>query len=215
MSLVSFKASGSKGWLEQGLRLPSTWWLSNHASLPILQEILELIRKQKPRTGGQSRLPRNQKSLIAFKVRGKVLWFQNDSRCVILGVLDGDEGLAAFRWFLEELSKDSKDVGGPAAAGDAGEPAESEPSDRGPDEFGIIVSGALQILHSNERCLQATYLPSRVSIRVAQGGPGGVGVQGEEPEGEACRGCGAWQPGACEEAVRLGGVGSPQVPGFG
>ena len=167
-SLVTFKATGTKVWLEQGLHLPSKWWLKNHASLPILREILELIRCQKHTTGGKSRMPRNQQSLIALKVRGKVLWFQNDSRCVILGVLDGDEGLAAFRWFLEELSKDSKDVGRPAAAGDAGEPAESEPSDRGPDEFGIIVSGALQILHSNERCLHATYLPSRVSIRVVR-----------------------------------------------
>ena len=167
-SLVSFKATGTKVWLEQGLHLPSKWWLQNHANLPILQEILELIRKQKPRTGGQSRLPRNQKSLIALKVRGKVLWFQNDSRCVILGVLDGDEGLAAFRWFLEELSKDSKDPGGSAAAGGAGEPAESEPNDRGPGELGTFVAGALQVLHSNPRCLHATFLPSRVSIRVVR-----------------------------------------------
>ena len=92
VSLVSFKASGSKGWLEQGLHLPSKWWLRNHASLPILQEILELIRCQKPKTGGQSRLPRNQKSLIALKVRGKVLWFQNDPRCVILAVRDAKPG---------------------------------------------------------------------------------------------------------------------------
>ena len=68
-----------------------------------------------------------------------------------------------FRWFLEELSKESKDVGGSAAAGDAG-----EPSDRGPDELGIFVSGALQILQSNPRCLNAAYLPSRVSIRVVR-----------------------------------------------
>ena len=122
VSLVKFKASGSKRWLEQGLHLPSKWWLRNHATLPILQEILELIRSQKPKTGGQSRLPRNHQSMIALKVRGRILLFQNDSRCVILGVLDGDEGLADFRWFLEELSKDSKDAGGP---GDVGEPADS------------------------------------------------------------------------------------------
>ena len=168
VSLVSFKATGAKVWLEQGLHLPSKWWLQNHANVPIMQEILELTRSQKPKTGGKSRLPRSQKSLIALKVRGKVLWFQNDSRCVTLGIMDGDEGLASFRWFLEELSKDSKDPGGSAAAGDAGEPAESEPDDRGPDELGTIVSGALHVLQSNPRCLQATFLPSRVSIRVVR-----------------------------------------------
>ena len=61
-SLVSFKATGTKVWLEQGLRLPSRWWLQNHANLPILQEILELIRSQKPKTGGQSRLSKNRRA---------------------------------------------------------------------------------------------------------------------------------------------------------
>ena len=38
VSLVSFKASEVKGWLEQGLQVPAKWWLRNHGSLPILQE---------------------------------------------------------------------------------------------------------------------------------------------------------------------------------
>ena len=37
--LVSFKASQSKGWLEQGLQVPAKWWLRNHGGLPILQEV--------------------------------------------------------------------------------------------------------------------------------------------------------------------------------
>ena len=61
-SLVSFKATGTKVWLEQGLHWPSKWWLQNPANLPILQEILELIRSQKPKTGGQSRLPKNRRA---------------------------------------------------------------------------------------------------------------------------------------------------------
>ena len=168
VSLVSFKASGSKGWLEQGLQVPSRWWPRNHASLPILQEILELIRQQNPKTG-QSCLPRSQKSLIALKVRDRILWFQNDSRCVILGVLDGDKGLADFRWFLEELSKGGKDAGGPAAAGDIVELAQAEPGDPDAgDDLGTFITGALETLQAHQGCLRATYLPSRLSIRVVR-----------------------------------------------
>ena len=115
VSLVSFKASGSKGWLEQGLQVPARWWLRNHASLPILQEILELSRLQVP------------------------------------GGVDGT------------------DAGGPAAAGDIVELAQAEPGDPDAgDDLGTFITGALETLQAHQGCLRATYLPSRLSIRVVR-----------------------------------------------
>ena len=53
VSLVNLKASGHQGWLEQGLKVPSKWWIKNAGRLPILQEVVELIRKHKPMKGGR------------------------------------------------------------------------------------------------------------------------------------------------------------------
>ena len=47
-SLVSFASSRTKSWLRKALALPtSRWWMNNHGRIPLLQEILHLIRGKK------------------------------------------------------------------------------------------------------------------------------------------------------------------------
>ena len=69
VSLVSFKAAGNMHWLLSSLALPMKWWVNNHWRIPLLQEILSLIRDKKPKQGGHVLMPRNHKSLVPLQVR--------------------------------------------------------------------------------------------------------------------------------------------------
>jgi len=89
VSLVRFSATGDLNWLHQGLVLPRGWWLQNHFRVHLIQEILELIQDKKPTRGSQVLLPRNHKKLLPLPVRGRILWFENNSRCVILALKQG------------------------------------------------------------------------------------------------------------------------------
>ena len=100
VSLVSFKATGNLIWLEKSLELPSRWWLRHHHRVPLIIEILDLIRSQKATTRAAARLPRTRECLLPLQIRGKALWFKNDSRCVIYAIRDGQQALGDFQWFL-------------------------------------------------------------------------------------------------------------------
>ena len=91
VSLVRFSATADLNWLQQGLVLPTRWWRQNHHRVPLIQEILQLIQDKKPTRGSQVLLPRNHKKLLPLPVRGRIRWFENNSRCVILALKQGRE----------------------------------------------------------------------------------------------------------------------------
>lgn len=163
VSLVNFKASGDMKWLQKGLKLSSRWWVLNHHRIPVLKEILNLIRTSKPKKGGAGRLPKYHKSLLPLQVRGKVLWFQNDSRCVTLAVKKGQEALDDVQWFLQELSKDIEHLEEVPEG-----PVEVSKEIRAPipEDINDIVNDSLQTIRDHPQCLSAVFLQSRSSIRV-------------------------------------------------
>ena len=129
-------------WLTKALGLPdSEWWGQNMDRVPLLLEILQLMRETMPAQGSDASMPRNPKYLLPLQVRRRILWLQHDPQepqCVILALLeydnedhehaDPDEVLAQhlnrqsatedLQWFLQELTQDIEDM----KAGSAEEP---------------------------------------------------------------------------------------------
>ena len=54
-------------------------------------------------------MPRNHKTLLPLQVRGKILWCENNSRCVILALKQGRE-VERLQWFTNELHKGTKNL---------------------------------------------------------------------------------------------------------
>ena len=163
VSLVDLKATANITWLQQAFKLPARWWVRNHHRVPLVLEIQKLIRDQKATKGGQARLPRNHKSLLPLQVRGKILWFMNDSRSVVLAVRN--ERLDDFHWFLQELVKDVQEHV-------LGQDDDQEPAGRRkgggeiPEDLQDPVHETLQTLREHPQCLSAVWMPARLSFRV-------------------------------------------------
>ena len=64
VSLVDLKAVANIDWLQMALKLGGRWWVSNHHRIPLLQQVLKLIREQKPMSGRDVRMPKNHKCLV-------------------------------------------------------------------------------------------------------------------------------------------------------
>ena len=170
VSLVNFKASGDMCWIEKGLELKARWWKAHHHRIPLLVEILDLIRAKKPHKGAAVLLPKNHKSLVPLKVRGKTLWFENNSRIVVLALQQGQE-IDHFKWFLEEINKDIEGH----AYEEEPEPDEPEPAKSRkcvkveiPKDLEDIVEHAVTTLQGVHNCLTANYIPSRMSLKVVR-----------------------------------------------
>jgi tripartite-type tricarboxylate transporter receptor subunit TctC len=71
------------------------------ANVPLMQEILALIKNKKAKQGNNALMPRNHKNLLPLQVRGKILWFENNSHCVILALQQGREA-EQLQWFMNE-----------------------------------------------------------------------------------------------------------------
>ena len=171
VSLVSFKAGDAMAWLTKALKMPGgRWWRYHQNRFPLLLEITQLIRDKKVTKGCAGRMPRNHKSLLPLQVRGKVLWFQNDSRFVTLAIRDGKgedeaDAFAYVHWFLQELSKDFESPAFKEA------PVEEPAEHKGvrapvPEDLQDIVTETLKTLTEHHPCLSARYFHSRLSIRV-------------------------------------------------
>jgi len=170
VSLVSFKATGNLNWLHSGLALPARWWVKNHFRIPLLQEILGLIKDKKPKQGGHLLMPRNHKNLVPLQVRGKVLWFENNSRCVVLALKQGKE-IEHLQWFMEEVNKDIENhvvFSDPECPEDQPGPGPSHKTSRVqiPEDLEDLVNKCLETLQEHPESLAAVYLASRNSFRV-------------------------------------------------
>ena len=108
VDLVSFKVTADTLWLCKACGFHKKWWIQNSSKLPLLQEIKDLIKHNKPQKGQTlQRLPRYPDSLVPLRVRGKVLLVQNCQIHLNLA-LSGSwvDKAATLTWFMEELDKD-------------------------------------------------------------------------------------------------------------
>ena len=75
---------------------------------------MRAIRAKKPLDG---RKPRYHKILIPICIRGRVLWFVNDARCVTFAYQS--HNLPDLSWFLHQLNDDIQEVVAEGAPGRA------------------------------------------------------------------------------------------------
>ena len=162
VSLVALKVTVYNQWLVKALELPNDGWRRYATKVGLLKEIQQKIRVKKVLPGRANRLPKNSKYLLPLEVRGKVLWFQNTSMCVVLAVRD--EALGDLQWFLEELHKELQTkISGEADAG----PDDPQPT---ADDLQVPVSECLKTIKEHAGCYSATWLPSKLSFRVKRKG---------------------------------------------
>ena len=88
---VSFQATMNAHWLQAPLALPAKWWLQHHAKVPLRREILQLIKAKKPQQGRQVLMPKHPKYLLPLQIRGKTLWFENNTRRLKLALRQNQE----------------------------------------------------------------------------------------------------------------------------
>ena len=192
-SLVNFGSSaGYPGgqWLWKTLAIPdSKWWKYNHGRIPLLREIQHLIQAAKNQSG-QKRGPGNSDALVPLLVRGRVLWFLNSLRCVVLALVhlpkevkgkqngkgeaddqaedlaDADLEAADLQWFLRQLSSDIQSLS--PVAPDVAPPDPGTLGEHESDSFDAKMDEALLALSEHPECVSAKYWSSRSSIAVSR-----------------------------------------------
>ena len=172
VSLVDLRASGNHTWLQKPMDLPCKWFVRNHGRIPLLQEILQAIRAPKRQ---DARASRCREYLVALKVRddeegrGRVLWFKNESRFVLLAVKATEEGVADLAWFLQEMKKD---IAALQEDDIEEEEATATKERRGgvPEVIQGMVSEAMESLQAHPQCATVMFLPSKNAMRMVRKG---------------------------------------------
>ena len=169
VALVDLRASGNHAWLQKPMEIPYKWFLRNHGRIPLLKEILQAIREPKSK---DARAPRCRDSLVALKLRdeegeGRVLWFKNESRFVLLAVKATAEGLEDFTWFLKELQSDiaavqEEDID----AADAKANKELRPGV--PADIQGMVRETVESLQDHPQCAAVKFLPSKNAMKLVR-----------------------------------------------
>jgi hypothetical protein len=174
VSLVNFNATGDKAWLNSALEKDARWWLRNAHEVPLLREVLLLISNKKVKKGGELLMPRKHKSLVPLQLRGKVLYFQNNSRCVTLALKQGHE-VEQFKWFMNELKKDISSLAN-------GEPeANNKPSKTEIlEDIHEPLENALKTLRDHPRCSKANFVPSRQAFRLVRADKATIDIRVKE-----------------------------------
>ena len=136
-----------------------------------MQEILALIKNKKAKQGNNALMPRNHKNLLPLQVRGKILWFENNSRSVILALQQGRE-VERLQWFTSELHKDIRNLVvdpevsyGPENQAGAGHKNNKLKLS---EDVENLVKESLEQLRDHPQSLSAVYLTSRRSFRVSR-----------------------------------------------
>ena len=127
---------------------------------------MRAIRAKKPDNG--TRRPRYHKILIPLSIRGRVLWFVNDARCVTFAYQS--HNLPDLSWFLHQLNDDIQEVLTEGAA---------SRTPRQPDIATVEAQNlqqCKQILLDNLKdyppCRSAFFLNTKLVIRVARSSDG-------------------------------------------
>jgi hypothetical protein len=106
-------------------------------------------------------MPRNHKNLLLLQVRGKILWFENNCRCVILALQQGRE-VEHLQWFMNELHKDICILNVERAAGHKNSKLKLS------KDVENLVKESLEQLRDHPQSLSPVYLTSRRSFRVSR-----------------------------------------------
>ena len=174
VTLVSFQATMKAHWLQGPLGLPDKWWIQHHAEVPLLNEILQLIKDKKPQQGSQLLMPRHHKCLLPLQIRGKTLWFENNSRHVKLA-LRQDCQEQVLLWFLQELQTDmlALDIEGAVPEQPHDQDLDSQQdlqpeSPHEPDLIQDLIDKVLKKMLEHEQCASVNFQKSRQSFRITR-----------------------------------------------
>ena len=78
VDLVSLKASADAQWSRDAFGFNQRWWLLNSSTLPLLQDLKDLIKSKKPQKANATQgWPKYPDTIVPLKVRGKALLVQN------------------------------------------------------------------------------------------------------------------------------------------
>ena len=179
--LLSLKASGDLRWLERGFKLSAKWWVRNHMRVPLLKEIRQAIETKKSRSGGGSRLPKLANTLVAIKIREKVILVQNQPLFVNLAFHPGEE-IEGLQWIINELKKYIDHLKEESSESSQDDDDEGEDDEHEEPQGSLrvskqqrhplskneqqIVENSLKNIREHSECLRATFLPSRCAFRV-------------------------------------------------
>jgi hypothetical protein len=105
--MVCLKAIGDVTWLMKYLDLPVRWWAINAgpSTVPLMCEIIEAIKVNKITKGRGCRFERQQHSIIAIRIRGRVIFVLNNVRDLNIAWKAGDE-ISGLKWLLLEFEAD-------------------------------------------------------------------------------------------------------------
>ena len=183
VTLVHFQNTDMQ-WVHKCLKIQRTWWQPNQRNIPLLSEVLEIIKNNKSTKGAKRNLPRNPESLLSIELRGKILKFKNNPRVVILA-LEKDTATEDLLWFLEQLKGDLKAMkdAGPKDKSEQGEDpdpgaSQSDEHDDGEqaavpeDHMDSCVIETLDKILEHKNCQQAHFSHSRSCFRVKRKGSG-------------------------------------------
>jgi hypothetical protein len=190
--LVCLKATADVRWLEKYLNLPRRWWVHNSgaSTVPLMSEIREAINVKQITKGRGCRFERQQNTIVAIRVRGKVILIQNNVMNLNIAFKTGDE-IEGLKWFLLQLgvdfasrheweaparkrSRTEEQVGDDDDAHleglDEGPPPSSSKQQRhylGHHEHAIVQTSVVA-LEEHPECFKAKFLPSRASFMVTK-----------------------------------------------
>lgn len=170
VTLVSFKATADVAWLWKSLELPggdqtrvkSRWWVHNSSRLPLLLEIKEAIKNLKHQK--KTNQPTDHQCLILLEIRGKLLYVQNTSAAVTLGLTKEpgtlnvlDPETEPLTWFCTQLQKDM------------GEHLQEKADKRNQNaEHQEKVQEVLDQLKEHPQCHLIHFIPSRMIFRIVK-----------------------------------------------
>ena len=178
LDLVSFGPSGDMSWLCKSLKVPDSkpdrWWAYCSVRLPLLIEIRESIKNLQ---AWKSIYQHLKGHIVLLQIRGQVLYVENNSAVVTLGLTKapGDLGphIDTLAWFCTELQKDIDEPHphlGPEKR--AYEPAEHEE----------LVHSIMKRLTAHPQALQVLFDPEEMLFKIHKKSLHGIGARGKVSE---------------------------------
>ena len=125
VNLVNLQTTGNLRWLEKVFKLPAQSLRKDLHKLPLISQIKKAVEDVK-KSIQKTRAPTQWKALTILSIRNRILFVQNRTDCVILGLVDetGDTSLQGVKktllWIAEQVQKDLEALQTPAGDGPAG-----------------------------------------------------------------------------------------------
>ena len=170
VTLVPIKRQGPDvAWLCSALEVKQSWWITHMTQIPLFVEILEAIKSKKVSTGAGARMPRQPRSLVPLKIRGRVVWFANSSRSVGLALVQGLE-IQQLEWFMDELLHDIEEMQDQEEGPGPGPVSQACKKHALDKTLQDLVDESVKTLQEHHKCQSAYYLASRNEMKVMRKG---------------------------------------------